>query len=141
MHREMRSGEIRAENRLLSYRRIHQDPGGRILRLLDDEARTELLCFLVVGQLFAFAREGVWLRTDHLIESVQICLRSNNAECDWLERARLVEASRVIAGQESVRPFPKGDADCIDPSICAQVGSSTTARPLSSGFMRSAPIT
>ncbi|MFX1767755.1 hypothetical protein PWP93_35270 [Paraburkholderia sp. A1RI-2L] len=34
---------------------------------LDDEARVELLCFLVVGQLFAFAREGTWLRTDHLI--------------------------------------------------------------------------
>lgn len=80
-------------------------------RPLDDEARAELLCFLVVGQLFAFAREGVWLRTDHLIESAQIWLASNGAECDWLDRARLVEASRVIARQESVVPFPKDDAD------------------------------
>ncbi|CAD6549791.1 hypothetical protein LMG27952_04917 [Paraburkholderia hiiakae] len=80
-------------------------------RPLDDEARTELLCFLVVGQLFAFAREGVWLRTDHLIESAQIWLASNGAECDWLERARLVEASRVIARQESEVPFSKDDAD------------------------------
>ena len=80
-------------------------------RPLDDEARAELLCFLVVGQLFAFAREGMWLRTDHLIESAQIWLASNGAECDWLERARLVDASRVIAVQEGDRPFPKDDAD------------------------------
>ena len=81
------------------------------MRLLDDEARVELLCFLVVGQLFAYVREGVWLRTDHLIESAQIWLSSNGAECDWLERAKLVEASRMIAGQESVHPFPSADAD------------------------------
>jgi hypothetical protein len=53
----------------------------------------------------------VWLRADHLIESAQIWLSSNGAECDWLERARLVEASRVIAAQESACPFPKDDAD------------------------------
>lgn len=81
------------------------------MKAFDDEARAELLCFLVVGQLFAFAREGVWLRTDHLIESAQMWLSSNSAECDWLERAWLVEASRVIAGQESVNPFPKDDSD------------------------------
>lgn len=77
----------------------------------DDEARAELLCFLVVGQLFAFAREGAWLRTDHLIESAQMWLSSNGAQCDWLERARLVEASRVIAQQESEHPFPKDNQD------------------------------
>lgn len=81
------------------------------MRRLDDEARVDLLCFLVVGQLFAYAREGVWLRTDHLIESVLIWLSSNGAECDWLERAKLVEASRVIAAQEGARPFPRADAD------------------------------
>lgn len=81
------------------------------MNAFDDEARSELLCFLVVGQLFAFAREGVWLRTEHLIESAQIWLNSNGAECDWLERARLVEASRVIAMREGTRPFPKDDAD------------------------------
>ncbi|WP_321913426.1 MULTISPECIES: hypothetical protein [unclassified Paraburkholderia] len=81
------------------------------MRPLDDEARTELLCFLVVGQLFAFSREGVWMRADHLIESAQIWSSSNSAECDWLERAKLVDASRVIAKQESARPFPTDDAD------------------------------
>ncbi|CAG9252202.1 conserved hypothetical protein [Paraburkholderia unamae] len=75
-------------------------------RNLDDEASAELLCFLVVGQLFAFAREGVWLRTDHLIESAQIWLASNGAE-----RARLVAESRTIAAEESGVPFPEGDVD------------------------------
>ena len=37
------------------------------MRPLDDEARTDFLYFLVVGQLFAFAREGVWLHTEHLL--------------------------------------------------------------------------
>ena len=52
---------------------------------LDDEAKAELLTFLVVGQLFAFARSGEWLRTDHLIKSSQMWLSSNGAACDWLE--------------------------------------------------------
>ena len=51
----------------------------RPVKTFDDEARVELLCFLVVGQLFAFIREGVWLRTDHLLESAQIWLSSNSA--------------------------------------------------------------
>ena len=37
----------------------------------------------------------------HLIESAQI----------WLERARLVTASRAIAAEENGAPFPKDDAD------------------------------
>ncbi|WP_321945262.1 hypothetical protein [Paraburkholderia sp. J10-1] len=81
------------------------------MKTSDDEARTELLCFLVVGQFFAFAREGVWLRTDHQIKPAQSWMSSNGVECDRLERARLVEAARVIAEQESARPFPKDVAD------------------------------
>lgn len=38
-------------------------------------------------------------------------LSSNGTECDSLERVRLVEAARVVAEQESARPFPKEDAD------------------------------
>lgn len=52
------------------------------MKTLDDEASIELLCIFVVRQLFAFAREGVWLRTDHLIESAWICLSSNSADCN-----------------------------------------------------------
>ena len=39
---------------------------------LDDDARAELLCYLVVGQLVAMARTGAWLRTDHLVDSACI---------------------------------------------------------------------
>jgi hypothetical protein len=35
----------------------------------------------------------------------------NGAECDWLERARLVAASRTIAAEERGVPFPEVDAD------------------------------
>ncbi|WP_434660778.1 hypothetical protein P5W99_11110 [Paraburkholderia sp. A3BS-1L] len=80
---------------------------------LDDETRAELLTFLVVGQLFAFARSGEWLRTDHLIESSQIWLSSNGAACDWLERARLIEACRVVAIRALDLPFPQAEADLV----------------------------
>jgi hypothetical protein len=81
------------------------------MNTFDDEARVELLCFLVIAQLFAFAREGVWLNADNLVETAQLWLISNGAKCDWLEQARLVEASRAIAARESARPFPKDDCD------------------------------
>ncbi|WP_322050568.1 hypothetical protein [Paraburkholderia bannensis] len=80
---------------------------------LDDETKAELLTFLVVGQLFAFARSGDWLRTDHLIESAQIWLSSNGAACDWLERARLVEACRVVAIAALDMPFPQLETDLV----------------------------
>jgi hypothetical protein len=41
----------------------------RRLQHLDDQARAELLTYLLVGQLIAMARTGVWLGTNHLIES------------------------------------------------------------------------
>ncbi|RAR47964.1 hypothetical protein C7401_1544 [Paraburkholderia unamae] len=110
-------------------------------RKLDDEARAELLCFLVVGQIFAFAREGVWLRTDHLIESAQIWLALNGAECDWLERARLEAASRTIAAEESGVPFPEGDADCTGSSTCAPVGFSTIVHRSCNAFTHVALLT
>ncbi|CAE6945994.1 hypothetical protein R69608_05523 [Paraburkholderia nemoris] len=49
---------------------------------LDDEARAELLCYLVVAQLVARARTGEWLRTDHLVESTRIWLAGNGADAD-----------------------------------------------------------
>lgn len=80
---------------------------------MDDEARAELLTFLVVGQLFAFARCGTWLRTDHLIESSQIWMSSNSVQCNWFERAKLVTASRELAERASAWPFPKDEADLL----------------------------
>jgi hypothetical protein len=64
---------------------------------LDDAARAELLCYLVVGQLVAHARAGEWLRTGHLVESARIWLASNGANCDWHERVTLSRASAELA--------------------------------------------
>jgi hypothetical protein len=64
---------------------------------LDDEARAELLCYLVVVQLVARARTGEWLRTDHLVESTCIWLTSNGADADWAERVHLGALSQQIA--------------------------------------------
>ncbi len=69
--------------------------------------------FLVVGQLLALACSGEWLRTDHLIESCQISLSSNAGRCDWLELAKLVEASRPLAERALVLPFPRDEAGLL----------------------------
>ncbi|MEM5329554.1 hypothetical protein VSR34_23600 [Paraburkholderia sp. JHI2823] len=83
------------------------------MKKLDDETKAELLTFLVVGQLFAFARTGEWLRTDHLIESSQMWLSSSGAQCDWMERARLIAACRVLAVKALDLPFPQLEADLV----------------------------
>jgi hypothetical protein len=80
---------------------------------MDSETKAELLTFLVVGQLLARARSGEWLRTDHLIESCQIWLSSNAARSDWLERAKLVEASRTLAERALALPFPRDEAGLL----------------------------
>jgi hypothetical protein len=64
---------------------------------LDDEARAELLSYLVVAQLVGHSRTGEWLRTDHLVESTRIWLASNGGACDWLERIDLADASIDLA--------------------------------------------
>lgn len=43
----------------------------------DDEARGELLCYLVVGELVAMARTGNWLKTGHLVELAHIWMNAN----------------------------------------------------------------
>ncbi len=64
---------------------------------LDEEARAELLCYLVVGQLIALSRTGEWLRTDHLVESIRIWLGSNGAVASWSERFQLGALSQKLA--------------------------------------------
>jgi hypothetical protein len=64
---------------------------------LDDEARAELLCYLAVAQLVAKARDGDWLRTDHLVESTRIWLAGNGAEANWSERVKLGTLSKKVA--------------------------------------------
>lgn len=64
---------------------------------LDDQARAELLCYLVVSQLIARARTGESLRTDHLVELTRIWLASNSAEASWTVRVHLGALSEQIA--------------------------------------------
>jgi hypothetical protein len=64
---------------------------------LDDEARAELLSYLVVAQLVGHSRTGEWLRTTHLVESTRIWLASNGGVCGWLEQADLADASIDLA--------------------------------------------
>lgn len=63
----------------------------------DEEARTELLCNLVVGELVAMARSGEWLRTDHLVESARIWLKANGVSCDWQDRVHLAPMAAELA--------------------------------------------
>jgi hypothetical protein len=62
-----------------------------------DEARAELLCYLVVGELVATARSGKWLRTDHLVESTRIWLKANGANCEWQDRVHLARMAAELA--------------------------------------------
>ncbi|CAE6875039.1 hypothetical protein R69746_08718 [Paraburkholderia aspalathi] len=64
---------------------------------LDDEARAELLCYLAVGQLVARTRAGDWLRTDHVVELLDIWLRGNGAQANWLDRVHLGALSEKVA--------------------------------------------
>jgi hypothetical protein len=51
--------------------------------IFDDEARAEMLCYLVVGELVTMARTGDWLRTDHLVELSLVWMRANGANPEW----------------------------------------------------------
>ncbi|MGF6933783.1 hypothetical protein OKW41_002922 [Paraburkholderia sp. UCT70] len=66
---------------------------------LDDEARTELLGYLVVVQLIARARTGQWLETAHVCESVLLWLSANGGNCGARERSDLSRLSVEVAEQ------------------------------------------
>ncbi|CAG4892204.1 hypothetical protein LMG31841_01572 [Paraburkholderia saeva] len=76
---------------------------------VDDEARAELLCYLVVGHLIAEARTGTWLRTDHLVESARIWQSANGANFDWSERARLAHLSTELAPHVFSTSIPRDE--------------------------------
>jgi hypothetical protein len=65
----------------------------------DDEARTELLAFLVIEQLIARTRSGAWLSSRHVTESVRLWLDSNGANCCAPERTVLSAFSVAVASQ------------------------------------------
>ncbi|WP_421377163.1 hypothetical protein ACOCG7_05900 [Paraburkholderia sp. DD10] len=64
---------------------------------LDDQARAELLCYLVVGQLVARARTSGWMRTDHVVELLSIWLNGNGARADWTDCVHLGALSEKVA--------------------------------------------
>ena len=64
---------------------------------LDHEARAELLCYLVDGQLVARARTGDWLRTDHVVELLNIWLGGNGGHANWQDRVQLGILSQKAA--------------------------------------------
>jgi hypothetical protein len=66
---------------------------------LDDEARGELLTYLVVSQLVARAKSGEWLTPEHLAESESIWLKANGGNCDIAERLRLGKDSSKVASE------------------------------------------
>lgn len=66
---------------------------------LDDEARTELLGYLVVVQLIARARTGQWLEAAHVCESVLLWLSANGGNCGARERSDLSRLSVDVAEQ------------------------------------------
>jgi len=80
---------------------------------MDEETKAELLTFLVVGQLLAYARCREWLRTDHMIESCLMWMSSNGAHSDWLVRAKLVEASRPLAEEALASGFPRDETGLL----------------------------
>jgi hypothetical protein len=65
--------------------------------VFDDEARAEMLCYLVVGELVAMARTGDWLRTDHLVELSLVWMRANGAHPEWRDRISIVRMAVDLA--------------------------------------------
>jgi len=63
----------------------------------DDEARGELLCYLVVGELVAMARTGDWLKTGHLVELAHIWMNANGARSDWQEHIAVTRMAADLA--------------------------------------------
>lgn len=58
---------------------------------------TDLLSYLVTSQLAARMRSGAWLTTGQLVDVQRMWLACHHAECGWLARVRIADASATIA--------------------------------------------
>ncbi len=58
---------------------------------------TDLLSYLVTCQLAARMRSGAWPTTDQIVDAQRAWLACHHAECGWLARVRIAEASTTIA--------------------------------------------
>ena len=63
------------------------------------EVKAELLCFLVLYEIVAFSVTGTWLRTEHLVESTRVWLRSHDQRAHWQTRIRLSRLAADLAYQ------------------------------------------
>lgn len=59
--------------------------------------RTDLLSYLVSSQLAARMRGGTWLATSQVVGALRAWLACHHAECGWLNRIRIANASATIA--------------------------------------------
>jgi hypothetical protein len=66
---------------------------------LDNEARSELLTYLVVSQLVSRSRTEGWLTPVHLAESEQVWLMANGGRCGWTDSIRLAKMSVTVASR------------------------------------------
>ena len=57
---------------------------------------TDLLSYLVTSQLAARMRSGAWLTTGQLVDAAD-GLACHHAECGWLARVKIADASATIA--------------------------------------------
>lgn len=58
---------------------------------------TDLLSYLVTIQLAARMRSGAWPTTDQIVDAQRAWLACHHAECGWLARVRIADASATIA--------------------------------------------
>jgi hypothetical protein len=63
----------------------------------DDEARTGLLSYLVVGEPVSMVRTGDWLNTGHLVELARLWMHANGARCDWQDRVVIAHMAADFA--------------------------------------------
>ncbi|UEP32422.1 MULTISPECIES: hypothetical protein [unclassified Burkholderia] len=59
--------------------------------------QTDLLSYLVTSQLTARMRGRAWLSTSQAVGALRAWLECHHAECGWLDRIRIVDASVTIA--------------------------------------------
>lgn len=64
-----------------------------------ENARPELLCFLVAIAAASYALSNEW-RVDHVVQCCRDWLRKNDARMDWLDRVRIGQLALKIASKD-----------------------------------------
>ncbi|NHL71005.1 hypothetical protein EIB72_32030 [Burkholderia ambifaria] len=59
--------------------------------------QTDLLSYLVTSQLTARMRGGAWMTASQTVGTLRAWLACHHAECGWLDRIRIADASATIA--------------------------------------------